>query len=112
MNGIELVDRRARVEARRPPPRRVEVVLAIDGTLDLSAALRVAATARARAAQGDRVRIDLRHARVHDVALAALAREAAGAGRVSLAGLSRHHERLLRYLAQDGRAGEPAGAGG
>lgn len=79
-----------------------QVVLAVEGYVDLPAAVRVAAAARAEGA-GVRVRIDLRNASLEDAALAALARAAAGR-RVAVVGLSLHHERLLRYLHEDGAA--------
>jgi hypothetical protein len=89
----------------RPHPREA-VLLLIDGILDLPAAHRLAAAARRKAAEGG-VWIDVRRARVHDAALAALASEVDD--RIELIGLSRHHERLLRYL--EGADGEAHGAG-
>jgi hypothetical protein len=105
MNGLHGVGEEVRLEARRRA--NGEILLVVEGTFDLSAALRVATAVRATAAEAT-VRIDLRRARIHDAALAALAREA-GSRRVAIVGLSRHHERLLRYL--DGAGGVSAAAG-
>lgn len=88
--------------AHRAAQPRGRVLLLVEGTLDVAAALRLAEEARAQAA-GAEVRIDLRHAKIHDAALAALARELDG--RAGLVGLSQHHERILDYLAG---AGAPA----
>lgn len=87
--GLRVVSRRAGEQVR----------LVVEGTFDLPAAVRVAGVVRAQAA-GARLKIDLRRAHIDDVALAALARTA-GRG-VAVVGLSRHHERLLRYLAGEG----------
>lgn len=85
-----------------------QVVLVVEGRVDLPAAVRVAAAARAEGA-GVRVRLDLRNASLEDVALAALARAAADGRRVEVVGLSLHHERLLRYLREDGTAPQAEG---
>ena len=86
--------RAVRGRRRRRPGR--DVLLAVGGTFDLAAALRTAAAIRTRAV-GARVTVDLRRARVEDAALAAFAREVESRP-VAMVGLSRHHERLLRYL--------------
>jgi hypothetical protein len=86
-----------RGEAGRRPRRRADdVVLAVEGIFDLPAATRAAKAARVQAARGH-VTIDLRRARIEDVALAALVREVAGRP-IAILGLSQHHVRLLRYL--------------
>jgi hypothetical protein len=96
-----------RSDGGRRPARAPRVVLAIEGTFDLEAALRAAAAACDRAADA-RVTVDLRRARIEDAALAAFVREVAGRT-IAIVGLSRHHERLLRYLEEgtgaEGRAG-------
>jgi hypothetical protein len=86
---------RAEPGRRRRRPLR-DVLLPVDGTFDLGAALRTAAAVRARSV-GARVTVDLRRARIEDAALAAFVREVASQP-VAMVGLSRHHERLLRYL--------------
>lgn len=102
----------ARTAVRAAPrPRSAEVTLTIEGDLDLAAARRVARGRRA----GARVVVDLRAARrVDDAALAALVRGITGCP-LEVIGLSRHHERLLRYLAEDSRpianAAQPARKG-
>jgi hypothetical protein len=58
--------------------------------------MRAAEAVRAQAASV-RLKLDVRRARIEDVALAAFVREVADRP-VTIAGLSRHHERLLRYL--------------
>jgi hypothetical protein len=92
-----------RVEAGRARPSAGDVVLVVDGTFDFHGAMRAATAARAHAGRA-RVKIDLRRARVEDAALAAFVREVAGRP-VAIVGLSRHHERLLRYL-EDGPGAE------
>jgi regulator of nucleoside diphosphate kinase len=77
-----------------------------DGTFDVAAAMRAAAAVRAQAGRA-RVKLDLCRARVEDAALAAFVREVAGRP-VSIVGLSRHHERLLRYLDEGAGAEERA----
>jgi hypothetical protein len=79
------------------------MVLVVEGTFDLAAATRAATAALARAGRV-RVTLDLCRARIEDVALAAFVREVAGQP-VAIVGLSRHHERLLRYL-DDGAGAE------
>jgi hypothetical protein len=73
-----------------------DLVLAVEGTFDLAAAMRAATEALARARRA-RVKLDLRRARIEDAGLAAFVRAVAGRP-VAIVGLSRHHERLLRYL--------------
>ncbi len=85
---------RAEPGGRRRPTRAG--LLAIGGIFDLAAALRTAAVVRARAVSAP-VTVDLRRARVEDAALAAFVRELVSLP-VAVVGLSRHHERLLRYL--------------
>jgi regulator of nucleoside diphosphate kinase len=77
-----------------------------DGTFDVAAAMRAAAAVRAQAGRA-RVKLDLSRARVEDAALAAFVREVAGRP-VAIVGLSRHHERLLRYLDEGAGAEERA----
>lgn len=100
MSAVEVTGPAVRVDAGSRPGRAVDVVLPVTGTFDLAASMRAAAAARARPRTA-RVTLDLRHARIEDAALAAFVREVAGRA-VKLAGLSGHHERLLRYLEQGG----------
>jgi hypothetical protein len=89
---------------RRPTPsaRAVAKVIRVEAAFDLASARRVLASA-ADLSDGTTLRVDLRRAReIHDVALAAVA---AASVRVRLVGLSRHHERVLRYLAFQGPGG-------
>jgi hypothetical protein len=102
MSAVQVAGPQVLVDMGRPSRRAGDVVLAVEGTFDLAAATRTAAAVRARAAS-PRVRVDLRRARIEDAALAAFVREVARRP-VVLVGLSRHHERLLRYL-EDGGAG-------
>lgn len=92
------VARRARLTTR-------EVLLVIEGTFDLAAAMRTAAAVRARAPSA-RVTVDLRRARIEDAALAAFVRDLSGRA-IAIMGLSRHHERLLRYLEDAGAERRP-----
>jgi hypothetical protein len=82
------------------------VINGSDGTFDVAAAMRAAAAVRAQAGRA-RVKLDLSRARVEDAALAAFVREVAGRP-VAIVGLSRHHERLLRYLDEGAGAEERA----
>jgi hypothetical protein len=101
MNALQVTGPDVRREAERRTRRPTgDVVLVVEGTFDLGAATRAATTARASAGRA-RVKIDLRRARIEDAALAAFVRELAGRP-VAIVGLSRHHERLLRYLGEDG----------
>lgn len=71
-------------------------VIRIGGAFDLAAARNVVARVE-ELSGGAVVRLDLSRAReIHDVALAMLAMARVP---VIIAGLSRHHERLLRYIA-------------
>jgi hypothetical protein len=104
MSSIPIVDPKARNEPRRRSRAApAEVVLAVEGIFDLAAASRAAAAARALP-PAVRVSLDLRRARIRDAALAAFVREAGRRRVVVVVGLSRHHERLLRYLEEDGGA--------
>jgi hypothetical protein len=97
MSAMQIAEPDVRVEAGRRTHRPAgDVVLVVEGTFDLAAATRAATAARARAGRA-RVKLDLCRARIEDVALAAFVREVAGRS-VAIVGLSRHHERLLRYL--------------
>jgi len=112
MRALPFIDRRERsvrpairmadveFERRARPPRRPrEPILTVEGRFDLAAALRVVAAVH-DGADGARATIDLRRAPVDDVAIAVLARELEGRP-VTVLGLTRHHERLLRYLGAD-----------
>lgn len=72
-------------------------VIRMEGVLDVPAARRLA---RELASAGDgEVHVDLSHVReFHDFGLALLVRELAGREGISIGGLGRHQERLLRYL--------------
>ncbi len=93
--GPELLTQRTARSGRRTQ----ELVLTVEGRLDIAAAARTAATARPTARKA-RVTIDLRRVPVDDVGLAVLAREMAGHP-VAILGLTRHHKRLLRNLEGD-----------
>ncbi len=94
---IDVQRRFSRVDgtAARPRGRPAGAVVRPEGPLDAAAARRVAAQVRARG--WGPVTIDLRRALVEDVGLAALTRALADRP-VAVLGLTRHHERLLRYL--------------
>lgn len=107
MSAVQISERDVRAEARRRSRHPAgDIVLVVDGTFDLPAAVRAATAARAQARRAP-VKLDLCRARIEDVALAAFVREVAG-WPVAIVGLSRHHERLLRYLEED--AGAEQGA--
>jgi hypothetical protein len=107
MRAVQIAEPDVRAEAGRRARRPAgDVVLVVDGRFDLPAAMRAATAARAKAGRA-RVKLDLCRARVEDVAVAAFVREVAG-WPVAIVGLSRHHERLLRYL--EGGAGAEEGA--
>jgi hypothetical protein len=101
MSTLPIADPKIRNEPRRRSRAApAEVVLAVEGIFDLAAASRAAAAARALP-PAVRVRLDLRRARIHDAALGVFVREAGRRRIVVVVGLSRHHERLLRYLEED-----------
>lgn len=107
MRAVQIGEPDVRVETGRRTRRPSgDVVLVVEGTFDLAAAMRAATTARARSGSA-RVKLDLCRARIEDVALAAFVRGVAGRP-VAIVGLSRHHERLLRYLEEGAGAEERA----
>jgi hypothetical protein len=106
MRAVQIAEPDVRVEVGRARRRAGDVVLVVDGTFDLPSAMRAATAARAQAGRA-RVKLDLCRARVEDVALAAFVRDVAG-WPVAILGLSRHHERLLRYLEEGAGAEECA----
>ena len=91
---------------------RGEVVIRVEGTFDSTEAGRLAGWLREVPTQEQLV-VDfggVRH--VHDFGLAAIAEELAGRERVTVRGLSRHQEKLLRYFGVEVRVPAASRAAG
>lgn len=84
---------------------RGEVVIRIDGAFDATAAGRLAGWLR-EVPQQEALVIELAGRDCQDLGLAQIAAELARRPRLVVRGLSRHQEKLLRYLGVD-LAGEP-----
>jgi hypothetical protein len=85
-----------------------EVVVRIDGAFDATAARRLRGWL-VEVPRDDAVVLDFTRVRAcDDFVLATFARELAGRERVVVQGLTRHHERMLRYFGLD--LGAPPGS--
>ena len=78
-----------------------EVVIRIDGTFDAKAATRLAGWLVEVPPAAPLV-IDFSHVRdCEDFGLASVAKDLAGRGQLVVHGLTRHHERMLKYFGVD-----------
>jgi hypothetical protein len=78
-----------------------EVVIRIDGTFDASAARRLAGWL-VEVPAGDAIVLDFSLVReCDDIVLATVAHDLAARERIVVQGLTRHHERMLRYFGVD-----------